>query len=85
MIDKPEHIAKLREIKLALRQEILEAFSLHTMLQLKAMTGLHQNTITELRTDSKLNRFSVDRLLLVLIALGCRPCIEMHKTADAAE
>ena len=85
MIEKQEHMLELRRIKLELRQEILEAFAHRKTTELIALTGLHQNDIGELRTDTKLNRFSVDRLLLILIALGCRPVIEVHKaTATAA-
>lgn len=77
MIERPDHIEHLRKIKLDLRAEVLAAFGARTVREIVAATGLHQSDISELRTDSKLNRFSVDRLLLILIALGRRPVFEV--------
>ena len=85
MIERPEHIESLRLIKFGLRQEILEAFAPLKIADLTKATGLHQTDISYLRTDNKLNRFSVDRLLLILVALGRQPVIEMRKPARAAE
>jgi hypothetical protein len=85
MIERPEHIESLRLIKFGLRQEILEAFAPLKIADLTKATGLHQTDIGYLRTDNKLNRFSVDRLLLILILLGRQPSIEMRKPARAAE
>jgi hypothetical protein len=85
MIERPEHIESLRLIKFGLRQEILEAFAPLKIADLTKATGLHQTDIGYLRTDNKLNRFSVDRLLLILILLGRQPAIEMRKPARAAE
>ena len=85
MIERPEHIESLRQIKYGLRQEILEAFAVLKIADIVKATGLHQSDISYLRADTKLNRFSVDRLLLILIALGRQPHIEMRKLASAAE
>lgn len=85
MIERPQDIEMLREIKLELRQEILEAFSAQSIRQITTTTGLHQNDISYLRTDTKLNRFSVDRLLLILIAMKRRPVITVELPMHAAE
>jgi predicted XRE-type DNA-binding protein len=77
MLERPDHIEHLRKIKLDLRAEVLAAFGSRTTREVAAATGLHQSDISELRTDRKLNRFSVDRLLLILIALGCAPAFEV--------
>jgi predicted XRE-type DNA-binding protein len=84
MIERPEHIAQLRKIKLELRDEILVAFGSRPVREIVTATGLHQSDISELRTDSKLNRFSVDRLLLILIALGLRPVFEVTCAAETS-
>ena len=85
MLERPKDIEMLREIKLELRQEILEAFSAHSIRQITTITGLHQSDISYLRADNKLNRFSVDRLLLILIAMKRRPVITVELPMRAAE
>jgi predicted XRE-type DNA-binding protein len=77
MLERPEHIEHLRKIKRELRTEVLAAFGSRTTREIVTATGLHQGDISELRTDSKLNRFSVDRLLLILLMLGCAPAFEV--------
>ena len=85
MIERPEHVESLRQIKFELRQEVLEAFAAVKIAEITKLTGLHLSDISYLRADNKLNRFSVDRLLLILIMLGRQPVIEMRKPARAAE
>ena len=85
MLERPHDIQVLREIKLELRQEILEAFSAPSIREITERTGLHHNDISYLQTDAKLNRFTVDRMLLILIALRRRPVITVELPQRAAE
>jgi predicted XRE-type DNA-binding protein len=81
MIERPEDIEALRTIKLELRQEILKAFAVMTIGKIIDATGLHQSDISYLKTDSKLNRFSLDRLVLILIAMRRHAVIKIAPPA----
>ena len=85
MLERPHDIQVLREIKLELRQELLEAFAVQSIRQITEVTGLHHNDISYLQTDAKLNRFTVDRMLLILIALRRRTVITVELPQRAAE
>lgn len=85
MIERPQDVEQLRLLKLELRQEIIEAFSAFSIRQVISMTGLHQSDISYLRIDNKLNRFSLDRLVLILIAMKRKPVITVELLPVAAE
>ena len=79
MIRTRKNLAQIEVIKRNICKEIAYDFDFYSMTQeeLAEMVGLHQSEISHILAKKRLEKFSVDRLIMVLIALGHNPTVNV--------
>lgn len=74
MIRKREYIEAIRNIKLDIISEIRLSAEKLTQRELCKLTGLHQPEVSKMLSGN-VEHFSIDRLLMVLLAMGHKPVV----------